>query len=108
MRVIKTASAATGIFLAAAIYSLPVTAQPQERVWACVPDLGTALSVMEKNFGEFSFSTAVNEHDSFTVFTVDPEDRSWSMLLTMPNGNVCLIHFGHEWEPVHIEPGDPS
>ena len=92
----------------AALFSSSVTAFSQQRVFGCEADLGTALSVMEKTFGEISFSTAVNEHQSFTVFTVDPHDRSWSMLITMPNGHVCMVHFGTEWQPVFPSPGEPS
>ena len=84
------------------------TAIAQSRVFGCEPDLGTALSVMERTYGEHAFSTAENENESFTVFTVDPQDRSWSMLLTMPNGQVCMIHFGTNWRPVYAQPGSPS
>lgn len=106
MKIVDTTIATIGIFLAISL--TPHTAVSQERVFVCESDLGTALSVMEKRFGEFAFSTAVNEHNSFTAFTVDPEDRSWSMLLTMPNGHVCLVHFGERWEPVFPDPGEPS
>lgn len=92
----------------AVLFSAPTTAASQERFFACEANLGTALSEMEKAFGEFAFVTAESEHGNFTVFTVNPESHAWSMLLTMPNGQVCMVHYGQNWNLAIISQGEPS
>ena len=95
MSISKSAIAATGIFVAVSLTPLTAVSQPRQ---PCVANLGIALSALEKEAHEFVLGSAINQYDHFTVFTVNPDTGDWSMLVTMPSGRVCLVHFGTEWQ----------
>lgn len=105
MKIVDTAIAAILLI----DFATPVTSLSQEWDWPCAPDMGSALSRLEKEAHQFVLASAANERGTFTVFTVSPENATWSMLLLMPNGQVCMTHSGRHWTFVPPpNPGEPS
>ncbi len=55
------------------------------------------LRGLEKKYGEVVKHVAITGPGALAEWTVAP-DGSWSMLVTIPNGQTCMMAEGYGWE----------
>ena len=80
------------LFVAAA--SLPATAQQN-----CTkrPEIVRHLA---QKFSESPIAIGLSVSGGVVEFLSSEEGRSWTIIITMPNGNSCLIAAGKNWENI--------
>lgn len=63
---------------------------------------------LEQQFGERPHSVAITGNGMIAEIFVSPVDRTWTMILTRPDGISCLYASGHAWEviPAAVDDGE--
>ncbi len=86
-------------------------AMAQERA-LCATDGEALIAGLQKQFGEDVIAMAINNRGDMVRWLVDPNDRSWSMVVTMASGPGCLVAHGQDFDlvvnPSPTSIGDPS
>lgn len=65
---------------------------------ACVETRQEAVDALVSNYGEYLLGEGLTMVDSVVSLWVDPEDRSWTILVTLPAGLTCWVSQGTDWE----------
>jgi hypothetical protein len=67
-----------------------------------------AFAHLEAKYGERVVAGGLASNGGHLEILVSPDGKTWSVMLTMPNGLTCLIASGEAWEPAPAPPMDPG
>lgn len=56
------------------------------------------LNNLDKKYGELEFALGIVNNGDILEIIVDANDRSWSVLITKPNGISCVVAVGDDFE----------
>jgi len=59
-----------------------------------------AIRHLEGKFSEAPVAMGLTNIGSVLEVLTSEEGRSWTMLVTMPNGNTCLVAAGEAWKTI--------
>jgi hypothetical protein len=82
---------------------------PQTRPYCDTPE--KAIAALKAQFGEVPAAIALDAQDRLISLYVDPDDQSWTVLMTVPGPNAisCVLTGGESWEAIALPPvGDPA
>lgn len=68
--------------------------------------LGAFRAKLFRDWGEFPYAAALNSQGQAMHIFVNPNSRTWTMLLTTPSGTSCMITNGTDW--THVPPPIPE
>lgn len=86
------------VLLAVAVVALVVTARPASGQSCNLR--GQVLDHLAMKYGEIPTATGVTEGGGLIELLVDPVDDTWTLILSMPNGQSCILAMGEGWRPV--------
>ena len=70
------------------------------------------LSHLAKKYSETQIAIGLANNGGVLEVFSSPNGKSWTIILTMPNGTACMIAAGENWETlpeaIKILPGDNS
>lgn len=103
----KTRSLATCLcFAAAAATAQPVLAQGRN-----CGDRQTIIDRLQERYGEVRSGAGLTQSNGILEIFTSVETGSWTILITMPSGQSCLVAAGEYWEqgPGEVRPsGAPA
>ena len=77
-----------------AAFSFPAHAAPP-----CGPHAEVAAELMER-FGEERAGRGITNDGVLLEIYADPDDGSWTIVMTQPSGLACLVLAGEGWQSV--------
>ncbi len=86
------------VLLAVAVVALVATARPASGE-PCT-SRADILDHLVIEYGEIPTAVGVTNKGGLVELLVDPVDDSWTLLLSTPNGQSCLLATGEGWRPV--------
>ncbi len=85
-----------------AAFSLPGRAQAPP---ICAPT-AAMLGTLAERYGERPAGAGVTSSGALLQLLIRPDARSWTVLLTRPNGVSCLLAAGHDWQAPPVVPDE--
>lgn len=83
-------------FAAAVLFAF-LFVSPAQAQQSCHPR-ETVVGYLQQEFQEEPVAMGIaNNGGMIEVYTND-EQRTWTILITMPNGQTCMVAAGHGWE----------
>lgn len=98
------------LFVAALVFGAAATAPPAEAQVICGPrdDLTQKL---ERDFGEVQRGLGLKGSTALYELWVSENTGSWTFIVSLPDGNACLVASGRHWRDVpqpEAVIGDPA
>ena len=100
----KAAAVALGAALLAACSSGPLAAAGAQVCMA----RAEMLAALEDRHGERPLGTGVTSDGWLIDIVVEEADGRWTMLLTEPGGESCVLSTGHGWQQIRPKPEGPA
>lgn len=96
------------VTIAAALLSLSMPALAQQAP-VCT-DRGTVLGHLSTEYSEAPVGMGIANNGGVIEILSSEAGKSWTIILTMPNGTTCMIAAGESWEslPYKISLGPPA
>lgn len=95
-------SAGGAAMLAAFVHETSPKAQPQ----ACGPR-DIVVRSLERDFQEQQTNIGISGGAVVELFKSDG-GKTWTLVITLPNGQSCLVGSGNDWQAVTAKVGEPS
>lgn len=94
----STRYVATGLVLS--VINFATTATAQTAIPPTCTDRTQAISHLAGRYAETPVAMGLAANGSVLEVLASQSGESWSILVTMPNGQTCLIASGENWEKV--------
>lgn len=75
---------------------------------ACDPSRDAVLKSLHKKYGESVTDRGITAAGAMLEVLTDPVDGSWSIIVTIPGGETCLVGVGDGWRNVTEVSLDPA
>ena len=92
----RTRYLATGLVLS--VMCLTTTAPAQNAVPAACTDRNQAMSHLSVKYSEAPVAMGLANNGGVVEVLASKAGKSWSIVITMPNGMTCLVASGEHWE----------
>lgn len=66
------------------------------------------IATAKQRYGEVPAEAGVAANGWLAILFVDPADKSWTLALQVPGGQMCFVAGGEDWGPIGPPPGDPA
>ena len=90
------------VFLAVFLLAAPAVAQPQ------CDDRAKVLAHLATKYQESSVAIGVTSSGGLVEVLNSPEGKTWTIIVTTPQGMTCLLAAGDGWQELKAEPARPE
>ena len=88
------------------IFTSPTLAQAQNQLKCDSRD--KVLALLAKNYKETPIAVGLDDRGILVELLSSKHGKTWTLILTSPDGNSCLISGGTDWQikkPTSLDPG---
>lgn len=102
----RTRYLATGLVLS--VMCLATTASAQSTAPAACAERNQAIAHLSVKYSEAPVAMGLASNGGIVEVLSSKTGDSWSILITMPNGQACLIAAGEHWEKLNPQAVGPQ
>jgi hypothetical protein len=102
----RTRYLVTGLVLS--VIAAASTASAQTMSPAACADRGQAINHLSVKYSEAPVAMGLANNGGIVEVLASETGKSWSILITMPNGMTCLIAAGEHWEKLKPQAQGPD
>lgn len=84
-----------GLIITAIAFASPVFSQSGQR--AC-GDRGAIVERLDTKYGEHAAGAGLSHANSMVEVFISKDTGTWTILVTMPSGQACLVAAGEYWD----------
>ena len=93
------------LWLTIAVLAVMVAAAPAQGQQIDCHDRAEALDFLRQNYAEVPVALGLANNGGVIEVLASPDGKSWTILITSPDGMICPLASGVGWETVKTLPG---